>query len=119
MTDLYLKFTDQSQAESVLYDFTEFYVDEQGSVVQPDEQGNYSEGTTVKTEKRNKYLNTDVIGTIYKPTGQVETVDGMEVPVMQALDGYHVNIRLMDNEDETPLVSYEVIPQNPVRVWYE
>lgn len=117
MKDLYLKFQDEAQAEQVLYDFIEHHVNEEGIDVPPDQEGNYPEGTVVKTDKRNKFLNTDVIGTIYKPTGATQTVEGMEVPVMEALEGYHVNVRLVD-EDESTLTPYAIQPANPVRVWF-
>lgn len=59
----------------------------------------------------------DIIGAIYKPTGETETVDGIEMPVMQALDGYHANLRgdLTDEQKQAlPLIS---APTTPYRVW--
>lgn len=35
----------------------------------------------------NKFRNTDVIGVIYKPTGETVIKDGFEQPVMQAIAG--------------------------------
>lgn len=62
----------------------------------------------------------DVIGLIYKATGNtvVSETDGEETPEMQPLDGYHVNVRII--EGELPEVFSEFVidqPQNPVRVW--
>ena len=103
MNDLYLKFADETQSIETLY--TEVVVDY-------DEEGN-PKSFTMKPN----FANIDVIGTIYRPTGEVETVDGMEVPVMAALEGYHVNVRAVDGEDTSALTSFAVVPSVPMRVW--
>ena len=55
-------------------------------------------------ERMPNYQNIDTIGVI---------VEG-EVP----LDGWHVNVRLVDGaEDGTALEPFRVYPANPVRVW--
>ena len=64
----------------------------------------------------------DVIGTISEPTGNTLTDDdGMEYPEMQALDGWHVNIRLssdaMRDAVEALDVSVGVTPDAPKRMW--
>ena len=109
MNDLYLKFADKAQADSVLYTTTPVLavVDTEGNVITP-------AGEDIVTPN---FANIDVIGTIYRPTGEVETVDGMEVPVMAALDGYHVNVRAVDGEDTSALTSFAVVPSVPMRVW--
>ena len=109
MNDLYLKFADKAQADSVLYTTTPVLavVDMEGNVITP-------AGEDIVTPN---FANIDVIGTIYRPTGEVETVDGMEVPVMAALDGYHVNVRAVDGEDTSALTSFAVVPSVPMRVW--
>lgn len=108
MNDLYLKFTDKAQADSVLYTTTPVLavVDPEGNVITP-------AGEDVVTPN---FANIDVIGTIYRPTGEVETVDGMEVPVMAALEGYHVNVRAV-GEDTSALVPFAVVPTVPQRIW--
>ena len=109
MNDLYLKFADKAQADSVLYTTTPVLavVDTEGNVITP-------AGEPIVTPN---FANIDVIGTIYRPTGKVETVDGMEVPVMAALEGYHVNVRAVDGEDTSALTSFAVVPSVPMRVW--
>ena len=109
MNDLYLKFADKAQADSVLYTTTPVLavVDTEGNVITP-------AGEDIVTPN---FANIDVIGTIYRPTGEVETVDGMEVPVMAALDGYHVNVRAVDGEDTSALTSFAVVPSVPCRIW--
>ena len=99
MQDFYLRFNDEVQATSVLYTTTLEVTDEHGVVVQ--------EGSV-----KPNYANIDVIGTIYKAT----PVDAPEDYVPVALDGYHVNVRVID-EDATALISYSVVPTVPRRVW--
>lgn len=71
----------------------------------------------VNGQKQSVFRNTDVIGVIYKPTGEVTVVDGIETPVMQALQGWHVNVLALDEEDTTAIEVYKVEPSTPVRVW--
>lgn len=64
------------------------------------------------------YKNIDVIGVIYKPTGVMLTnSDGTEYPETTALDGWHVNVFVLPDEDATALQDYIVTPMNPCRVW--
>jgi hypothetical protein len=58
-----------------------------------------------------KYRNIDTVGVIYKNTGTEEE------PVMTALPGWHVNVRLVDEEDGTVLEPYAVEVATPMRVW--
>jgi hypothetical protein len=58
----------------------------------------------------------DVIGPIFKPTGQTTTIDGEEVPTMEQLDGYHANIRGITPEQAELLPTIDA-PANPVRMW--
>ena len=119
--DLFLKFESAEQAQEYLYnDFIE-YRKEDGSVVQAitNEDGAVvaPEGTTPVVVRTPKFLNLDVIGDIYKPTGETtETEDGRVIPVQEKLEGYHVNIRLV-GEDASELQQFSVVPTNPVRVW--
>jgi hypothetical protein len=56
----------------------------------------------------------DVIGIIYKPTGEVIETDEGDVPEMAAIEGWHVNTRGPMLES---LMAFSVIPKHPVRVW--
>lgn len=89
MHDLYLKFADQAEADSLLYTVHE------------------GEGEPYTTQN---YMNTDVLGIIYE-----EQADPDADPV--PMEGWHVNVRLMPGEDPAPLLSYQVFPQLPRRVW--
>ena len=65
-----------------------------------------------------RYKNIDVIGVIHKPTGAMLTNgDGTEYPEMAPLDGWHVNVFVLPDEDVNALEPYGVTPTNPVRVW--
>ena len=57
------------------------------------------------------FANIDTIGVIYKRTGGTD-----EEPVMTAIPGWHVNVRVMD-EDPKALLSFAVTPATPMRVW--
>lgn len=107
MIDYYLKFADEAQANSVLYTKVPTAWSESVAMDEP----------PVATEWMDKpnYDNIDVIGTIYTPTGVVDIVDGIEVPEMVAIDGYHVNVRHSGQANE--LSAYAVFPTNPRRVW--
>ena len=96
--DFMLRFKDAAEADAVLFD----------------EQTNV-QGDVVETVKVPKYAAIDVIGLIYKPTGEMITTDEGEVPEMAAIPGWHVNVR---HNAETPeLAAYQVFPQAPVRGW--
>ena len=97
--DLYLKFTDEAEATSVLYTQEPTAWDEQGNVT--------------ATEPRQAYANISTIGVIYKPTGETDAEGN---PVMASLDGWHVNVRVV-GEDATALEAFSVTPTLPVRVW--
>ena len=164
MIDLFLKFADEAEANSVLYkevevpgrktiEYTEYLIqgtqaeidggDEEVEYDDDDVQGFYPignyrttevpEGAVVLSsyqatsevddpdnmviELQRKYANIDTIGTIYKPTGEMQDIDGIEMPVMAALDGYHINVRVVGDEDASVLEPYSVVPTVPVRVW--
>jgi hypothetical protein len=57
----------------------------------------------------------DIIGTIYAPTGNTLTdEEGMEYPEMQALDGYHANMKADDGIEGLPTID---APATPYRKW--
>jgi hypothetical protein len=57
------------------------------------------------------FANIDTIGIIYKRTGGTD-----DEPVMTAIPGWHVNVRVVD-EDDKALQSFEIHPATPMRVW--
>jgi len=93
-----LRFADQAEADSVLFD----------------EQTNV-QGDVVETIKTPRYAAIDVIGTIYKPTGKVLKTPEGPVDEMAPVEGWHANVRHTAEAPE--LVAFQVFPQNPVRGW--
>jgi hypothetical protein len=101
--DKYLAFTDEAAAKAVLYRIE--------GAVEATEDTEAVEGYEVPN-----YANIDTIGIIYKPTGETTEQDGMAVPVMAPVEGWHVNVRVVD-EDAEALQAFEVHPATPLRVW--
>jgi len=101
MTDYYIKLANKDDMPTVL---SHFY----------NEDGNLVSNTS-------DYA-IDVVGTLHEPTGNTLTDDeGMEYPEMQALDGWHVNIRLMGDAVRETVEALDtlhgVTPETPMRVW--
>jgi hypothetical protein len=106
-TPYYLAFTDEAQANSVLYTttVTPEVLDEDGNVITPE----------VITVTPN-YLNIDVLGTVYEPAPDPVPED--YVPVPYPAPNYGVNVLVLESEDPAPLVPYAVTPSPyPQRVW--
>ena len=100
-TDFYLKLASEASMPSVL---SAFY----------DEEGEFVSNTAD--------YSIDVVGVLHEATGvTITNDDGMEYPEMEALDGWHVNIRLSSNvrrdAAEALDVSHGVTPNAPLRVW--
>ena len=97
--DFFLKFTSEEAANAVLYTTHAEVLDEEGNVV--------SEAYTTPN-----FINIDVLGILYQKQDNPE-----DTPI--PLDGLHVNVRTMPNEDSSALQAYEVTPAPSVwrRVW--
>jgi len=141
--DFYLKFETQEQADSVLneqtidtYELVEVTdpdvltglgeLTETEGIVELDglhyqlseDQGVWNQLTEITYTQKPKYRNIDRIGTIYEETGEVEVdSEGVETPVMEAIEGYHVNVRALGDEDTESLQPYAVEVATPMRVW--
>jgi hypothetical protein len=103
MQDVYLKFESESQANSILYDMIE-YADPQADSI-------------MISEMRPLYQNIDTLGIISEATGEISIQDDVEIPIMQPMAGWHVNVRLMPDENLEALTPYQVFPTVPRRVW--
>jgi hypothetical protein len=103
MTDLFLKFESEAQANSVLYTQVPTAFAESGEAIEH--------------ESRPNHRNIDTIGIIYKPTGETLQGEDGPYPAMAPIDGWHVNVRLADGEDGAALELFAVTPEQPVRVW--
>lgn len=97
--DFFLKFQSEEAANAVLYTTHSEVLDEEGNVV--------SEAYTTPN-----YINIDVLGILYQKQDNPE-----DTPI--PLDGWHVNVRTMPDEDSSALQAYEVTPTPSVwrRVW--
>lgn len=114
--DLYLKFESEEQAAPYLYEVKTYTTDEPVNAI-----GNPESEYQFETKSYNvnvpKFANLDVIGTIYAPTGEfTEDTNGNKLPVMEALPGWHVNVRVV-NEDFSEVQQFAINPKNPVRIW--
>ena len=101
MQDLYLKFPGQGTADELLYDQVPSEFD--------------AEGNVLAHEQRSKFVNIDTLGIIYE--GGEWDAEGNEIVAPVALDGWHVNIRVMPGEDGSALTPFLVTPTQPRRVW--
>ena len=100
MTDLYLKFESEDQANEVLMQ----------KIVTAIEDGVVTGFYEVPN-----YRNIDTIGVIYQPQ---EIVDPENPPEPVPYDGWFVNVRVVSGENAEPLMPYSIDPQPyPMRVW--
>jgi hypothetical protein len=100
-TDFFLRFDTEAEANAALFT----------------EQTNV-QGDVVETVLVPKYAAVDVVGVIYKATGNVlpaEDESGEAVDEMAPLDGWHVNVRHTDEAPE--LDAYKVEVKTPARMW--
>jgi hypothetical protein len=97
-TDYFLKFADEAEANAALFT----------------EQTNVQDDV-VETFKVPRYAAVDVVGVIYKPTGNVLKTDEGEVPEMAPIDGWHVNVR--HTEEAPELDAYNVEVKTPSRMF--
>ena len=103
MIDLYLSFPDEAAARAVLYR-TEGAVE-----TDPENNIEAAEGYEMPN-----FANIDTVGVIYKPTGEMDAEGN---PIMAALDGWHVNVRLFEGEDASALYAFARAPSKPLRIW--
>jgi|13_taG_2_1085334.scaffolds.fasta_scaffold41469_2 hypothetical protein len=60
----------------------------------------------------------DIIGTMYRETGNMLTTeDGMEYPEMEAIDGYHANLREILTAEQEAALPTVAAPATPYRKW--
>ncbi|WP_323899686.1 hypothetical protein [Aeromonas caviae] len=56
-------------------------------------------------------------GMVTRPTGAVQTVDGVEIAVREAVPGYHANVRTTDAALAAALAPVTVVVETPQYVW--
>ena len=60
----------------------------------------------------------DIIGIMYRETGNMLTTDdGMEYPEMEAIDGYHANLREELTDEQVAALPTVDAPATPYRKW--
>jgi hypothetical protein len=60
----------------------------------------------------------DIIGTMYRETGNMLTTeDGMEYPEMEAIEGYHANLREVLTDAQEAALPTVTAPATPYRKW--
>ena len=119
-TDFYLRLATEADMPTVLSSFytqdTETTVDEETG-----EETTTNVGDPYLVSNTSDYA-IDVVGTLHEATGNTLTdEDGMEYPEMQAMSGWHVNIRLTGDAVRETVealdTSHGVTPETPIRVW--
>jgi hypothetical protein len=118
-TDFYLKLASEADMETVLHDF---YKQDYSTVVDEEtgEESTQVEGDPYFVPNTADYA-VDVVGIIQEPTGNTLTDGDMEYPEMQAMDGWHVNIRLVGDAMRDVVEALDtlhgVTPEVPRRIW--
>ena len=104
MKNHYLKFENQTQLESVLI---------------ANDLARITPAINEQPEQFVPKTNLDVIGLIYKPTGNIITTDGFDYPEMLPITGWHANLKAnLTTEQETALAPFFVPePKTPSRKW--
>ena len=119
-TDFYIKLNAEADMPTAL---AAFYRQDSTTVVDPDtgEESVQLEGEPYLVTTTHDYA-IDLVGVIYEPTGEMLTdAEGNEWPETAPLDGWHLNIRLLNDtmraETEALDAQYGVTPNSPSRVW--
>ena len=118
--DFYLRLSAESDMPTVLADF---YRQDYITVVDEEtgESSSVADGESYLVTHTHDYA-IDIVGTIHEPTGVTLTdSEGMDYPEMAAVDGWHINIRLvgdaMRDVVEALDATHGVTPNSPSRVW--
>ena len=117
--DFYLRLSAESDMPTVLADFYR-----QDYVTNVDDEGvetQVADGDPYLVTHSHDYA-IDVVGTLHEPTGTMLTdEEGNEYPEMQAMAGWHINIRLVGDAVRETVealdTSHGVNPEQPMRVW--
>ena len=111
-TDLYLKFADEAEMRSVLFEKVPTKFED---ATEPD-----GEPVAVEFEERQLFRNTDVVGLIVDQPAEFNE-DGEITSEATYVDGVHCNLRVLPSESELAegLNDYLVdpTPATPARVW--
>lgn len=119
-TDFYIKLASEADMPTVL---SAFYKQDSTIVTDPEtgEEHVQLEGEPYLVSTTHDYA-IDIVGVIYKATGVMLTdPEGNEYPETAPLDGYHLNIRLLNDTMREAVeaidAEYGVVVNSPSRVW--
>lgn len=108
-TDLYLKFENEEQMRSVLFEKV------------PTAWDNSDPENIIETEweERQLFRNTDIINLIATKDATFDPESGEIITEAEYAPGFHVNVRALPNEDCSVLEDYKVNPEpnTPARIW--
>ena len=108
-TDLYLKFENEDEMRSVLFEKV------------PTEWDRTDPENPVATawEERQLFRNTDIINLIATKDATIDPESGEIITEAEYAEGFHVNVRALPNEDCSALEDFKVNPEpkTPARVW--
>ena len=107
-TDYYLKFENEEQMRSVLFE----------KVPTEWDQSDPENPIAIAWEERQLFRNTDIIGLIATKDATFDPESGEIITEAEYAPGFHVNVRAV-GEDTSSLESYRVDPEpnTPARVW--
>ncbi|MAO20933.1 MAG: hypothetical protein CMJ25_09305 [Phycisphaerae bacterium] len=107
--DYYLKFEDEDEMRSVLFEKV------------PTEWDRTDPENPIATawEKRQLFRNTDIINLIATKDATFDPESGEIITEAEYAQGFHVNVRALPNEDCSVLEDYKINPEpnTPARVW--
>lgn len=119
-TDFYIKLASEADMPTAL---AAFYKQDSTTVVDPDtgEEHVQLEGNPYLVSTTHDYA-IDIVGVIYKATGVILTdPEGNDYPETAPLDGYHLNIRLLNDTMREAVeaieAEYGVAVNSPSRTW--
>ena len=108
-TDYYLKFENEEQMRSVLFEKV------------PTAWDNTDPENPIETEweRRQLFRNTDIINLIATKDATFDPESGEIITEAEYAEGFHVNVRALPNEDCSVLEDYKINPEpnTPARVW--
>ena len=101
--DFYLQFPDKASSIPILYTTVLEVQDKDGNVI-------------VQSSVTKNYTNISTIGIIYEKQPTPVDPDAPVVPPVP-IPGWHVNVRLVGEEDAAALEPYALTLTDPMRVW--
>jgi hypothetical protein len=112
--DLYLKADSEDALMDALID-AGIYLD-QDEVTETDEDGNV---IIVQPEAKGLISGViiDIIGTIFKPTGETGEDANGEYEIVEPIDGFHANLRGAFTEEQKSKLPLIEAPSTPTRIW--